>query len=69
MRNEKSVEQINTVLELREEAKNVFKNLKKVFIQALLLKHFNKFKSVQVKTDVSEFAITVILTQQHQCED
>ena len=69
VRNRKSVEQINTVLKLREEAKNTFENLKKVFIQAPLLKHFNKFKPVQVKTDVSEFTITVILTQQHQCED
>ena len=32
MRNEKSVEQINTVLKLREKAKNIFENLKKVFI-------------------------------------
>ena len=69
MRNRKSVEQINIVLKLREEAKNIFENLKKVFIQALLLKYFNKFKSVQVKTDVFRFAITVILTQQYQCED
>ena len=69
MRNEKGIEQINTVLELKEEAKNAFENLKKAFIQALLLKHFNKFKSVWVETDVFRFTITVILTQQHQCED
>ena len=40
-----------------------------MFTQASLLKHFDKFKPVQVKTDVSEFTITVILIQQHQCED
>ena len=69
MRNEKSVEQVNTTLEIDEEVKNIFEDLKKVFTQASLLKHFNEFKSVQIKTDVSEFAITVILIQQHQCED
>ena len=40
-----------------------------MFIQALLLKHFNEFKSVQIKIDVFKFAITVILTQQYQCKD
>ena len=69
MRNEKSVEWVNTTLEIDEEVKNVFENLKKVFTQASLLKHFNEFKSVQMKTDVFRFAITAILTQQHQYED
>ena len=69
VRNEKNVEWVNTTLEIDEEVKNVFEDLKKVFTQASLLKHFNKFKSVQVKTDVFRFTITAILMQQHQYED
>ena len=69
VRNEKNVEWVDTTLEIDEEVKNAFEDLKKVFTQASLLKHFDKFKSVQIKTDVFRFAITVILMQQHQCED
>ena len=69
VRNGKGVEQIDTVLKLEEEAKNAFENLKKAFIQAPLLKHFDKFKPVQVETDASGFTIAAILAQQHQRKD
>ena len=69
VRNRKDIEQVDTTLEIDEEAKNAFEDLKKAFIQASLLKHFDEFKPVQVKTDVSGFVIAVILMQQHQRGD
>ena len=49
---------------LSEVALKVFKALKKIFTSASLLHYFDENKLMRVETDISEFAIDRILTQQ-----
>ena len=51
---------------LSEAALKVFKALKKTFMSVSLLHYFNENKLIRVETDISEFAIDRILTQQFE---
>ena len=66
MRNEKDVKQLNVSVKLNKIAQESFEILKKVFIKASLMKHFNEFLSVRVEVNTSIDTVAVILTQQHE---
>ena len=65
-KNGKGVKRLNTKIQLNEAARQSFQILKDAFIQAPLMKHFDKFLPAQVEADASEDAVAAILTQQHR---
>ena len=68
-RNSKGVKQLNTKTQLSETAQQLFWVLKDTFIQAPLMKHFDKFLPAWVEVDASGDTVAAILTQQHQFND
>jgi len=46
-----------------EEAEKAFQDLKKRFMTAPILAHFDPEKPVMIETDTSDFAIGVVLSQ------
>ena len=55
---------VSVSFSLLKTALKVFKALKKTFMSASLLHYFDENKPMRVETDISEFAIDRILTQQ-----
>jgi hypothetical protein len=50
-------------LRMISKARTVFEILKKAFIIASMLRHFDSKKKIKLKIDVSEFAISRIISQ------
>ena len=54
---------------LSTKAKLTFEELKQIFLKVSILCHFNQKHSIKVEINVSEFAISAILTQCKENEE
>lgn len=55
-------------VKLTQEAREAFLALKRAFVTAPILRHFDPARAIRVETDASGFAISGVLSQQHEFE-
>ena len=58
----------STKIALMAEARQAFLSLKAAFVSAPILRYFDPERAIRIETDASGFAISGVLSQQHDFE-